>query len=213
MTTFVSQFIDNSLRILNAVETESAEHVAEVLAATKAGGGRLFICGSGGGAGHASHAACDFRKLAGIESYSVTDNVSELTARVNDEGWVTAYTEWLRASRLSASDCLFVFSVGGGDTERGISANLTNAMAYGNQVGASIVGIVGRDGGELKKWADAYICIPPLDPGYVTAHTEGLQAVFWHMLVSHPLLVEKPPKWEAVADVSPPAANDPTEGR
>jgi D-sedoheptulose 7-phosphate isomerase len=195
------RFVADTIRILEQVPTADVERIVEVLADTRARGGRLFFCGSGGGAGHASHAACDFRKLAAIESYSVSDNVSELTARINDEGWDGAYAAWLEVSRLSALDCLFVFSVGGGDAERRISVNLVEAIELARARGASVVGIVGRDGGHLAKVADAAIVVPPLASADVTAQTEGLQALFWHLIVTHPHLRANTPKWESVAPV------------
>jgi len=195
------QFVADTIRILEQVPPADVERLVDVLAETRAHGGRLFFCGSGGGAGHASHAACDFRKLAAIESYSVSDNVSELTARINDEGWDGAYAAWLDVSRLSGLDCLFVFLVGGGDAERRISVNLVEAIELARSRGASVVGIVGRDGGHLAKVADAAIVIPPLAAADVTAQTEGLQALFWHLIVTHPRLRAATPKWESVAPV------------
>lgn len=185
------------MEILQKVPATTVDSVVDVIAGTKQRGGRLFFCGSGGGAGHASHATCDFRKLAGIESYSVTDNVSELTARINDDGWDGAYAEWLKVSRLGPNDCLFVFSVGGGDAERNVSVNLVNAMKLAKAVGASVVGVVGRDGGYLAKVADAAIVVPPLSADDVTAQTEGLQALYWHLIVTHPKLCSSTPKWES----------------
>lgn len=199
MGSFSAQFLEETIQILRSVAVEAIEDVVGLVRTTRDRGGRVFLCGSGGGAGHASHAACDFRKLCGVEAYSVSDNVSELTARVNDQGWDTAYADWLRASNLRATDCLFVFSVGGGDVERGISVNLVNAMSLAKEVGALIVGIVGRDGGVLKRWADASIHIPTVQPLNVTAQTEGLQAVFWHLIVTHPDLCTNAPKWESTA--------------
>lgn len=195
---FASSFLRDSISILEQVDTQAVEDVAVTLEETRANGGRLFLCGSGGGAGHASHAACDFRKLAGIEAYCVTDNVSELTARVNDEGWESSYAEWLRVSRLRAGDCLFVFSVGGGDRDHGVSMNLVEAMVEARSVGASIVGIAGRDGGELARLATACIVLPTVDPSLVTPQTEGLQALLWHLLVSHPSLARTTAKWESL---------------
>ena len=195
--TFARGFLADSVEILGKVDDEDVERVVAVIRETRDRGGRLFLCGSGGGAGHASHAACDFRKLVGIESYSVTDNVSELTARINDDGWETAYADWLRASRFDARDCLFVFSVGGGDMARGISINLVRAIELACSVGASVVGVVGRDGGLLRERATASIVIPPVRPSVVTAQTEGLQALMWHLIVSHPSLAANPPKWES----------------
>jgi D-sedoheptulose 7-phosphate isomerase len=198
VTSFSRSFLDDSIRILAGIDDAEIEALVTVVASTRDNGGRLFLCGSGGGAGHASHAACDFRKLAGIESYSVTDNVSELTARVNDDGWDSSYAEWLRASRLGERDCLFVFSVGGGNLVRNISANLVRAMDLAGEVGASIVGVAGRDGGELRKRAKACVVIPEVDERYVTPQTEGLQALVWHLVVSHPALASAIAKWESL---------------
>ncbi|HEX2039528.1 MAG TPA: SIS domain-containing protein [Acidimicrobiales bacterium] len=197
-TTHSQRFVAETIEILQKTDTEDVERVVEVLRATRERGGRLFFCGSGGGAGHASHAACDFRKLAGIESYSVTDNVSELTARINDEGWDGSYAEWLKVSKLRAGDTLFVFSVGGGDAERGVSVNLVRAVELAKEVGASVVGIVGRDGGTVRRLADASILVPLVDAADVTAQTEGLQALFWHLVVTHPGLCTTTPKWESL---------------
>lgn len=197
MESFSHRFLEESVQIIQSVPPGDVEAVVALVRNTRERGGRLFLCGSGGGAGHASHAACDFRKLCGVEAYSVTDNVSELTARVNDDGWDTSYSNWLRASRLGPLDCLFVFSVGGGDVDANISVNLVNAMKLAREQGAAITGIVGRDGGTLKQWADACIHIPTVDPGNVTAQTEGLQALFWHVIVTHPDLCANTPKWES----------------
>jgi D-sedoheptulose 7-phosphate isomerase len=174
------------------------EQVASGLAQVRERGGRLFILGVGGSAGHASHAVNDFRKLCGFEAYTPTDNVSELTARVNDEGWDTTFSEWLRGSRLSPQDALLVFSVGGGDRERGVSANLVAAVELAKETGAAVFGIVGRDGGFTRQSADASVLIPPLFQERVTPHTEGLCAVVWHLLVSHPKLQRKGTKWESM---------------
>ena len=198
MTTFTRTFLDDTLAVLDRLDEASVEAVVLAVRDTRERGGRLFFCGSGGGAGHASHAACDFRKLAHVESYSVTDNVSELTARVNDEGWDTSYREWLRVSRLGPADCLFVFSVGGGDEARNVSANLVQAMHLARAVGATVVGVVGRDGGELARVADACIVIPTVDASLVTPQTEGLQALLWHLIVSHPALAASTAKWESL---------------
>ena len=198
MDVFARQFLNDTVDILHQVSVADIEAVAAEIAATRSRGGRLFFIGSGGGAGHASHAACDFRKLAQIESYSVSDNVSELTARINDEGWDTSYSEWLRTSRLAAADCLFVFSVGGGDVTRNVSTNLVNAMLLAQEVDASIVGIAGRDGGTLRELATASIVIPTADPKTVTPQTEGLQALMWHLIVSHPSLAAATAKWESL---------------
>ena len=197
MTSYSKTFVDETVEILGKIRPDEIDAVVGLVLETRDRGGRLFFCGSGGGAGHSSHAAADFRKLGRVEAYSVTDNVSELTARVNDDGWANSYSDWLRASRLGRDDCLFVFSVGGGDAERNISANLVNAMKLAREVGASITGVVGRDGGAVKAWADACIHIPTVDPTTVTAQTEGLQALFWHLIVTHPELSPETPKWES----------------
>jgi D-sedoheptulose 7-phosphate isomerase len=198
VSSFSRSFLDDSGVILDRIDDAEIELLVGTLASTREEGGRLFFCGSGGGAGHASHAACDFRKLAHIESYSVTDNVSELTARVNDDGWDSSYAEWLRASHLGARDCLFVFSVGGGSLDRNISTNLVRAMQLAEEVGAAIVGVAGRDGGELRRRATACVVIPDVDERYVTPQTEGLQALVWHLVVSHPALAAASAKWESV---------------
>jgi D-sedoheptulose 7-phosphate isomerase len=160
--------------------------------------GRLFILGVGGSAAHASHAVNDFRKICGVEAYSPTDNVSELTARINDEGWESCFSEWLKGSRISSKDGVLVFSVGGGDAVRNVSPNLVEALKTAKASGAAVFGVVGRDGGFTKEVADVCIVVPPLYPDRVTPHTEGLCAVLWHMLVSHPKLKRRPTMWEAV---------------
>lgn len=197
--TFARSFLDDTIAILEQVSVDDVNEVVAAIRKTRDRGGRLFFCGSGGGAGHASHAACDFRTLAGIESYCVTDNVSELTARVNDASWESSYADWLRASRLSASDCLFVFSVGGGDAGRSISTNLVNAIELALSVRAAVVGVVGRDGGTVRRRATASVVIPTVQPSAVTAQTEGLQSLLWHLIVSHPDLATAPPRWESVS--------------
>jgi D-sedoheptulose 7-phosphate isomerase len=195
---FSRSFLDESRDILARLDCDDVDAVVEELRATRDRGGRVFFCGSGGGAGHASHAACDFRKLAHIECYCVNDNVSELTARVNDEGWDRAYADWLGASRLRSDDCLFVFSVGGGDEERNVSPNLVEAMRAAEEVGASIVGVSGRDGGMLRRSATASVLIPTVDAAHVTPQTEGLQALVWHLMVTHPDLAAASAKWESL---------------
>ncbi|HEY7107095.1 MAG TPA: SIS domain-containing protein [Acidimicrobiia bacterium] len=202
MSTFSRSFLDDSRRIIEALDDLQIEAVVDVLRVTRERGGRLFLCGSGGGAGHASHAACDFRKLTRIEAYAVTDNVSELTARINDDGWESSYENWLRSSRLSERDCIFVFSVGGGDAERGVSVNLVRAMHLARSVGAAVVGVAGRDGGELRRCADACVVLPCADERFVTPQTEGLQALVWHLMVSHPLLEPEDAKWESMRQAS-----------
>ncbi|MGZ4671339.1 MAG: SIS domain-containing protein [Ilumatobacteraceae bacterium] len=197
-TDFSDTFLDDTVKVISSIDRGDIEAVASVMRTTRDRGGRLFFCGSGGGAGHASHATCDFRKLGGFEAYSVTDNVSELTARTNDEGWNTSYSAWLASSRLSANDCLFVFSVGGGSIEPPVSVNLVNAIQTAQQVGADVVGVVGRDGGYLRSTATASILIPTGDASFTTPQAEGLQAVMWHLLVSHPLLYASTAKWEGI---------------
>ena len=199
MTTFSESFVTESLAVLQAVDTGAIEECASGLARVRERGGRLFILGVGGSAGHASHAVNDFRKLCGFEAYAPTDNVSELTARVNDEGWDTTFAAWLEVSRLASGDGLLVFSVGGGDAERGVSANLVRALDLARARGAAIFGVVGRDGGHTLEVADACVVIPPIYPDHITPHTEGLCAVIWHLLVSHPILAASPTRWESIA--------------
>ena len=194
---FTSAFIAESIEILRTLSVEEVDEVVAMLARTRRQGGRLFFCGSGGGAGHASHAACDFRKLGGFEAYCVSDNVSELTARVNDDGWETSFANWLKVSRLGGQDAVLVFSVGGGDLERNISPNLVRALEHAKRVGATVCGIVGRDGGYTAKVADACVIVPTLRAETVTPHAEAFQAVIWHLLVSHPSLQAAPMKWES----------------
>jgi len=199
VSTFSQKFIDQTVALVSQLDQSAIEAIAEGLARVKAAGGRLFIIGSGGGAGHASHAVNDFRKIVGLEAYAPTDNVSELTARINDDGWETAYANSLRASRFSARDAILVFSVGGGDVEKSVSVNLVRCIQLAKELGASVFGIVGRDGGYTKQVADACVVVPTIDPELVTPHTEGLQAVVWHLLVSHPKLKSAQTKWESVA--------------
>jgi len=196
---FVEQFLAEAVAIVQALKVADIDAVANGLAASRAQGGRLFILGVGGSAGHASHAVNDFRKLCGFEAYAPTDNVSELTARTNDEGWDTSFRGWLEVSRLGPNDALLVFSVGGGDLERNVSTNIVNALQLAESVGASVFGIVGRDGGYTAKVATACVVIPPLVAERITPHTEGLCAVVWHLLVSHPVLQRNATKWESVA--------------
>ena len=189
--------LDEAARIIRLIDGKAIERVAELLAATRDRGGRLFFLGVGGSAGNCSHAVNDFRKLAGFEAYAPTDNVSELTARINDEGWETIFEAWLKGSRLRADDAVFVFSVGGGSLEKNISPNLVRAVKHAKHVGATVVGVVGRDGGYTAKVADACVIIPTINPETVTPHAEALQAVVWHLLVSHPLLKVAANKWES----------------
>jgi D-sedoheptulose 7-phosphate isomerase len=196
--TYTEQYLEEATEILKLIDQDSIERTAELVGRLRDRGGRLFFLGVGGGAGHASHAVNDFRKIAGIEAYTPSDNVSELTARVNDEGWDTTYENWLRGSRLKSSDMLFVFSVGGGDLERNISANLVKALQYGKRVGATVCGVVGRNGGYTAQVADACVLIPTVNPSSITPHTESFQALVWHLLVSHPRLKSTETKWESV---------------
>ncbi len=198
-TQFVEDFLHESRAVVDGLDAAAIEAVAAKLGSVRDRGGRLFILGVGGSAGNASHAVNDFRKLAGFEAYAPTDNVSELTARINDEGWPTVFVEWLRVSRLRADDALLVFSVGGGDLERNVSPNLVRALQYAREVGATITGIVGRDGGYTARVADACVIIPTVNPAHVTPHSEAFQAVVWHLLVTHPALKAAPTKWESVA--------------
>lgn len=194
---FTRMFLEESVRAVQALDAEAVERTALGLAAVRDGGGRLFILGVGGSAGHASHAVNDFRKLCAFESYAPTDNVSELTARVNDEGWETCFEEWLKVSRLGAQDGILVFSVGGGNREKNVSVNLVRALDHARSVGASIFGIVGKDGGYTAQVAKACVLIPTVSPDRITPHTEGLCAVVWHLLVSHPALKRAATKWES----------------
>jgi len=196
---YARQHLAEAQEVINRINVDAIERMADLLAEVKHGGGRVFFLGVGGSAGNCSHAVNDFRKLAGIESYAPTDNVSELTARTNDEGWATVFAEWLKVSRLSPDDAVFVFSVGGGDVERNISPNLVTALQYAKSVQAKVLGIVGRDGGYTAKVADACVIVPTVNPETVTPHAEAFQAVIWHLLVSHPRLKANPTKWESTA--------------
>jgi len=196
MSDFTRNYLAETLEIVQAFDDATIDRVAAGLAAVRERGGQLFVLGVGGSAGHASHAVNDFRKICGIEAYCPTDNVSELTARVNDEGWDTSLSAWLEVSHLGADDALLVFSVGGGDAERNISPNLVRAVDLARAVGAPVYGIVGRDGGHTAAVGDEVVVIPPLFPDRITPHTEGLCAVVWHLLVSHPDLQRATTKWE-----------------
>lgn len=194
---YIRQYIEEAAEVLKRIDVEAIERAVDLLVALRERGGRLFVLGVGGGAGHASHAVNDFRKICGIESYAPTDNVSELTARINDDGWDTSFANWLRGSRLSGRDMVFVFSVGGGDVERNISANLVRALEEAKRVGAAICGVVGRNGGYTAQVADACVLIPVVNPSSITPHTEAFQAVVWHLMVSHPKLKFSEMKWES----------------
>jgi D-sedoheptulose 7-phosphate isomerase len=197
METFSRKYLDESIEVIRKLDDAQIELVADGLANVRAGGGRLFILGVGGSAGHASHACNDFRKICGFEAYTPTDNVSELTARVNDEGWDTCFSEWLKVSRLRKGDALLVFSVGGGNREKNVSVNLVRSIELAKERGAKVFGVVGRDGGTTKQLADACVVIPTVSPDRVTPHTEGFAAVVWHLLVSHPALQRSATKWES----------------
>ena len=195
---FINKYINNSKIILDELDQEQILKTVSILKETRENDGRLFILGVGGGAGHASHAVNDFRKICGLESYSPSDNVSELTARVNDDGWDTSYVNWLMGSKLRETDSLLVFSVGGGNLEKKVSVNIVKSLQYAKEVGSKVCGIVGKDGGYTSEVADACVVIPPLDPDNLTPHTEGFQALVWHLLVSHPELQKYEMKWESV---------------
>ena len=196
--TFSRQFLAEAAEIIFRLDERAIERVVRLLADTRDAGGRLFILGVGGSAANASHAVNDFRKIAGIEAYAPTDNVSELTARTNDEGWNTVFESWLRVSRLSAKDALLVFSVGGGNVEKGVSANLVAALQFARAAGCRIAGIVGRDGGYTAQVADACVIVPAVNLVHTTPHTEAFQAVVWHLIVSHPDIKRAETKWESV---------------
>ena len=197
MDSFSQTFINEGITLLQKLDVQAIESMATGLAEVR-DGGRLFIMGVGGSAGHASHAVNDFRKICGFEAYCPSDNVSELTARVNDEGWDTCFSEWLKGSRLRKGDALLVFSVGGGNREKNVSVNLVKSLELAKEVGAKVFGIVGRDGGYTKVVADACVIIPTVSSDRVTPHTEGFCAVVWHLLVSHPRLQREKTKWESV---------------
>ncbi|HEX6641580.1 MAG TPA: SIS domain-containing protein [Thermoanaerobaculia bacterium] len=199
MTSFSREFLDESIEVLRRIDADSIDRVATGLASSRESGGRLFILGVGGSAGHASHAVNDFRKICRFEAYTPTDNVSELTARVNDEGWDSCFSEWLKGSRINAKDAVLVFSVGGGNVEKNVSVNLVRAIDEARSAGAKVFGIVGKDGGYTNQVADACVLIPVISPDRITPHTEGLAAVVWHLLVSHPALKVTQTKWESVA--------------
>ena len=194
---FISAFLDDAVTIIKEIDRMQIQKMIKILQNIRTNGGRLFILGVGGGAGHASHAVNDFRKIAGIESYAPTDNVSELTARVNDDGWETVFENWLKGSRLTAKDCIFVFSVGGGNAEKNVSVTLVNALRYAKEEGAKVIGVVGRDGGYTAKVADACVIIPTVNSKTVTPQTEAFQSIIWHLSVSSPSLQKFEMKWES----------------
>jgi len=192
---YSQKHLEESIQITAAIDAATIETMVDLLKKVKEEKGRVFFLGVGGSAANASHAVNDFRKLAGIESYAPTDNVAELTARTNDEGWSTVFSAWLKVSNLNSKDCLFVLSVGGGDKERGVSVNLCEAIDFGISVGAKITGIVGRDGGYTAKNANVCLVVPTINPLTVTPHSESFQVVIWHLMVSHPDLKSNPTKW------------------
>jgi D-sedoheptulose 7-phosphate isomerase len=195
---YTKQHLKEAAEIIDQLDVGAIEAVADRLSEIKRTEGRVFFLGVGGSAGNCSHAVNDFRKIVGIECYAPTDNVSELTARTNDEGWATVFTEWLKVSRLSSRDAIFVFSVGGGNLEKNISPNLVSAVQYAQSVGARVLGVVGRDGGYTGRVADACVIVPTVNSETVTPHSEAFQAVIWHLLVSHPKLKANQTKWESV---------------
>jgi D-sedoheptulose 7-phosphate isomerase len=199
VTSFAAGFLAEAATILAQLDCAAIERMVAVIRQTRDAGGRLFILGVGGSAANASHAVNDFRKIVGIEAYAPTDNVSELTARTNDDGWETIFARWLEGSRLTPRDLVFVLSVGGGDLQRNVSPNLVAALRYAKQIGSRIVGVVGRDGGFTAKIADACVIVPTVNPQHVTPHAEAFQAVVWHLVVSHPALKACQTKWEAAA--------------
>jgi D-sedoheptulose 7-phosphate isomerase len=194
---YARQHLEEAAEIIRKIDVAAIEKMADLLAGVKQDGGRIFFLGVGGSAGNCSHAVNDFRKIVGIESYAPTDNVSELTARTNDEGWATVFIEWLKVSKLSSKDAVFIFSVGGGNLEKNISSNLVAALQHAKSVGAKIAGVVGRDGGYTAQVADACVIVPTVNTETITPHSEAFQAVVWHLLVSHPKLKSNQTKWES----------------
>lgn len=198
MDDYTTRYLEEVQAVAQRISPAEIRKMVDLLVGLRDAGGRLFFLGVGGGAGNATHAVNDFRKIAGIESYTPIDNISELTARVNDEGWSTAYVNWLKTSRLNRKDGMFVFSVGGGSEQKSISINIVEALKHAKTVGAKVLGVVGRDGGYTAEVADACVVIPVISPDTVTAHTESFQAVVWHLLVSHPKMKVAEMKWESV---------------
>jgi D-sedoheptulose 7-phosphate isomerase len=197
--TYAQRHIEETIEILGKLDSQALEKMTDLILAIRQEGGRLFFLGVGGSAANCSHAVNDFRKIAGIESYAPTDNVSELTARTNDEGWASVFVPWLKESRLSSRDCIFIFSVVGGNLEKDVSSNLVLALQYAKKVGAKVAGVVGRDGGYTAQVADACVIVPTVNPETITPHAEAFQSVIWHLLVSHPKLKTSQTKWESLA--------------
>ncbi len=196
--TYIKEYLSEEIDIIKTINKKDINKMVNVIFDVRNASGRIFALGVGGSAGNASHAVNDFRKITGIESYAPTDNVSELTARVNDDGWDSVFVNWLKGSKLNANDCIFVFSVGGGNAEKNISNNLVEALKYAKKIGSKIIGIVGRDGGYTAKVSDAVVIIPVVNPETVTPHTEAFQAIIWHLIVSHPRLKHTQTKWESI---------------
>lgn len=194
---YSQQHLNESIEIIQKIDVAAIEKMADLLSQVKSGGGRIFFLGVGGSAGNCSHAVNDFRKIVGIECYAPTDNVSELTARTNDEGWASIFVEWLRISKLTTKDMIFIFSVGGGNLEKNISPNLVEALRYAKNLGSKIIGVVGRDGGYTAQVADACVIVPTVNADNITPHSEAFQGVVWHLLVSHPKLKANQTKWES----------------
>jgi D-sedoheptulose 7-phosphate isomerase len=197
---FVKKYLDQSIKIIDSIDIFHVEKVINIIKSIKENKGRIFFIGSGGGAGHASHAVNDFRKICNIECYSPSDNVSELTARINDDGWDTSYSNWLKVSRINSSDLVFVLSVGGGDNKKNISKNIINSIKIAKKANAKVVGIVGKAGGYTARNSDASIIIPVVDKKLITPHTESFQALIWHLIVSHPSISKNKTKWESVGE-------------
>ncbi|HBK42832.1 MULTISPECIES: SIS domain-containing protein [unclassified Polynucleobacter] len=196
---YAQKHLNESIEIIQKIDVDAIEKMADLLAQVKADGGRIFFLGVGGSAGNCSHAVNDFRKIVGIESYAPIDNVSELTARTNDEGWATIFVEWLKTSKLSSKDMIFIFSVGGGNLEKNISPNLVEALKLAKEVGSKVIGVVGRDGGYTAQVADACVIVPTVNSDNITPHSEAFQGVVWHLLVSHPKLKANQTKWESTS--------------
>ncbi|MCB0727757.1 MAG: SIS domain-containing protein [Ignavibacteriae bacterium] len=195
---YIDQYLKEVTEITGKIDKDEIEKIVNVILKVKKDEGRIFMLGVGGSAGNASHAVNDFRKIAGIECYAPTDNVSELTARVNDDGWETSFVNWLKGSRMNKKDCLFVFSVGGGNEEKNVSVNIVNSLKYAKEVGSSVIGITGKDGGYTAKVADACLIVPTVNPETITPHSESFQSTIWHLLVTHPAIKVNEMKWESV---------------
>ena len=195
---FIKQYLIEAKEVIDQLDLNAMESVVAIIEGTRRNNGRMFVLGVGGSAANASHAVNDFRKIAGIEAYAPTDNVSELTARTNDDGWASVFVEWLKTSGLRHEDMILVFSVGGGNLEKNVSPNLVSAIQHAKEVGAKVCGVVGRDGGYTARMADACVVIPTVNPTHVTPHAEAFQGVVWHLLVSHPRLKQAETKWESV---------------